>query len=416
MSFLFLGWGKVTQALAQVCPGPKVALVEKDGPILETLEISSDGLKSSVKSSMPGTFETVDWNIYRDFQIILSPGIDPRRSFFKAVEAQEVRELDYFCGQFKGWIVGITGTDGKSTFTTQLGEVLRRSLPSQKVFVGGNLGEAMGLALKGDFDGAVLEISSFQAERLKSARLRVGILLNLSIDHADRYDSFEDYATQKWALLSRSDFYAAPSDLKPLKALRGAPLGPSFPNNSRLEEILKALAPEIFQKLRSSESQLWKPEYLQNLPTLPHRLEVWKTKDGVGIVNDSKATTVHASLYGYEEMKRRFERILLILGGKYKGDDFSPLAKAQRAQDTFLLIGQARFEIETQLRRAGSLQFRSYESLAQAVTQELPGLKVGDCLMLSPACSSYDEFKNFEHRGDQFKGWVQKLRGELAFS
>ncbi|MDB5038000.1 MAG: UDP-N-acetylmuramoyl-L-alanine--D-glutamate ligase [Bacteriovoracaceae bacterium] len=401
MKTLFLGLGKVNLAIARQIDGEKIAFVENG----DQLVISrSTGLESKFEEieTITATFDYFNWKKYLPAQVFISPGIDPRRPFFKDVIASEAREIDFFCSRFKGKTIAITGTDGKSTFTTQLGEVLKRALPKLKIFVGGNLGTAMADALSEPYDIAVLEISSFQAERLKAAKFELVVILNLDTDHLDRYDSITDYHNAKWGLLR----FAA-------KAAYPVPLAPSFPtsrsvitynNRENLSQILLELTHYLSEKLKFD----FQNTLLKSLPRLPHRLERKQDLEGRTFVNDSKATTVHAVMYGLRTFQKEFSRVQLILGGKFKGDDFSRLATVARALDRILIYGEAAESIRKQLKNS-KLDMISFPSLEELLKSILPTIKTGDCLLLSPGCSSYDEFKNYEERGEYFWSEIRKL-------
>jgi UDP-N-acetylmuramoylalanine--D-glutamate ligase len=400
MKSLFLGLGKVNLALSKKIRGERRALVE-EGDDLILSEIQESGAWKEV-SRERGDFDTYDFSKEIPAQVFISPGIDPRRSFFKSLETHEIRELDLFCERFKGLIICITGTDGKSTFTFQLGEILKRAIPEKKIFVGGNLGTAMFDAIDSGYDIAILEISSFQSERLKSARPDFGILLNLATDHLDRYDSINHYFSAKWNLLSRSKECFYPHDLAPSISL--APSLSHYSNQASVSEILKGVIQHLSQRLNFQVAD----SFFENLPTLPHRMEIYKAKTcDRYFINDSKATTVHAAQYGVEQMKVRFQSIALILGGKYKGDEFRVLAGRMRPQDRLLLCGEARNEIYQQIAGAPA-PISIFLTLADVLNTAIDELKLHQCLMLSPGCSSYDEFRNFEERGDFFIREVKK--------
>jgi len=402
--------GKVNSALSAVINGECISFEEekqdsKSRVVIKERISNKEWIEKGVHS---GSFDHFDFSPYLPAKIFISPGIDPRRPFFKALSPYEIKELDYFCENFKGWTLAVTGTDGKSTFTTQLGEVLKRAFPEQKIFVGGNLGNAMAEALLSSFDGAVLEISSFQAERLKTCRLDFGILLNLAIDHLDRYDQVEDYFAAKWNLLLHSKVSFCPQNVEIPKNLNPHIL---HSNEDSLLRILEQIAPQIVEKI-SDRKKKFDSSWLLDLPRLPHRLEVYSDSEGRFFVNDSKATTVHATRYGLGLLQEKFNSVFLIVGGRHKGDDFGEIAEALRPSDVLLICGEARDLIREQT-STYSIRSKSFPSLKELLHSELPRVKPGECLMLSPACSSYDEFKNFEVRGQLFCEQAKKYWGDL---
>lgn len=398
MKTLFLGLGKVNKSLASQIKGERLALVEDEG-FVDVSKASSGDSDFQKVDRIRGTFDDIDWNDYLPARVFISPGIDPRRPFFRFVKDFEERELSFFCENYHGKIVVITGTDGKSTFTTQLGEVLRRALPEVSVFVGGNLGTAMSDALGGDSKIAVLEVSSFQAERLKTARIDLAVLINLSTDHLDRYDSLKDYHQAKWGLLMIASKLAYPSDLVPPATISKSIC--DYKNEDSIPTILKSVVRAIAPNFEFE----FREELLEKLPVLRHRLEYWISPRGFSFINDSKATTVHAVAYGLRETQKKFEKVRLILGGRYKGDDFSLLKPLLRAADEVLICGEAREIISKQLHHPAEI----FENLKGCLSSIRLETDLKSVILLSPGCSSYDEFNHFEERGDFFLKEVQRL-------
>jgi len=390
---LFLGLGKVNRSIASVLEGEKIAFVE-DAKKLKIYEWKTDW---ELKEEREVSFDSFNWQPYLPAKVFISPGIDPRRKFFYDLKQYEIRELDFFANKFPGKIIAVTGTDGKSTFSSHLASVLQRALPNKKVFLGGNIGNAMCEGLKQTFDLAVLEVSSFQAERLKAVRPELVILLNLSRDHLDRYPTEVEYHLAKWDLVALGRAKAFPEDLQPPAFMPPQKSVVSFRQNESLLEVLKKITVFLAESLEFEVDG----HLFENLASLPHRLEEWEDKDGRLFVNDSKATTVHAVLYGLTALKKKKTSIKLILGGRSKGDDFAQLSMSLSPSDQVLLYGEARDEISRQLSGFQG-KIRTYSSLKKLLDEEVPNLKRGECLALSPACSSFDEFKNFEERGEFF--------------
>lgn len=393
MSTLFLGLGKVNQSLSSCVDGEKWAFVEESASVCVYERL---GNRWELRFREAGSFDTFAWSRWLPADVFLSPGIDPRRPFFKSIEAYEKRELDFFSKRFSGDIIAVTGTDGKSTLTVQLGELLRRALPDKHIFVGGNLGTAMADALKDFYDLAVLEVSSFQCERLRETRLSAAIIANLDIDHLDRYDSVQDYHAAKWHMLSFADHVFYPHECRPVSSLPRSEA--YYSNQDSLTDILKAVSSSLAGILEFN----WNEDLLRDLPVLPHRFEVEMRSDGCIIVDDSKATTVHAVLYALRRVREFKGRLHLILGGRYKGDDFSPIGNLLTGADRLEVYGEAA-GIITEALRSGVENMRVWPTLNALLDGVLPHLKKDDILLLSPGCSSFDEFENFEERGDFFK-------------
>lgn len=403
MKSLFLGLGKVNTAIADYLQGERKAFVEEAGGLgVYEPDVNGRGWKKT--DQVFATFDTFDWAPLLPAKVFISPGVDPRRPFFKKLSAYEIRELDLFSKHFKGRTIAVTGTDGKSTFTSQLGELLKRAMPDKKIFVGGNLGVAMMEALLTEpYDLAVLEISSFQAERLRETKLDLAVLLNLDTDHLDRYDRVEDYHLAKWQLLEHAEACLYPSELVPPMPLRKIK-EVNYSNHESLDVLL--------QKTFSYLGCVWgfkiESDFYDNLPRLPHRMEEWSDQAGRVFIDDSKATTVHAVCYALRQTQPRFEKVRLVLGGRYKGDDFSKLVPLLRASDEIFVCGEAGGLILKHLSEFKGLK-ESHSTLAEALKAVLPKMRARDCLLLSPGCSSYDQFKNFEERGRFFISEIKKV-------
>ncbi len=402
---LFLGLGKSNLGLASVVPGEKLAFIEHEGGSLEILEYRAG--KFERLEIRQGDFDSFDWNQYHCSQVFVSPGIDPRRPFMKILRAKEKRELDFVRERFQGKMLVITGTDGKSTMTVQSGEVLKRAFPEKKVFVGGNLGIPMAQLLNDSYDWAVLEVSSFQAERLQSSHFDYGVLLNLAPDHLDRYDSLEDYYAAKWGLISRAHVCFFPGELT-RPSFCPSVTSADFSNDEEISVILRRVMTTLLQR----EGVVAAASFFEGLPRLPHRQEVWKDQKGAFFVNDSKATTVHATAYALKHLSHRFSRLHWILGGRYKGDDFSVLLPMLRKTDNVYIVGEASQTIQSQLQGGGQI----FATLRDCVSQVIGQVRSGEALVLSPACSSYDEFNNFEERGHFFLQQIEQVRGSLERS
>lgn len=394
MKTLFIGFGKVTQALAARVAGAQEVWEEQGTSVLCRRRSS---LRESWQETLLRNKKFEDLFLEADVdQVFLSPGVDPQRPFFKTIESKEVRELDYFCEHYSGLIIGVTGTNGKSTFCLQLGEILKRA--GKKVFIGGNLGNAMAEGLDHPSDVAVIEVSSFQSERLKTAPLDWAVLLNLQPDHLDRYPHLEDYYSAKWNLIEKAKHKIYPRELSPPFEEASLIL---FRGSDSANEILSKFTQFLFKEELHLE---WKDHYLDDLPRLPHRLEEWEGKNGQTFINDSKATNVESVRYALRQLQKRFSKIHLLVGGKPKGDDYSLLLKELRFCDEIYAYGEARQKIA----RALSLT-KIYKNLRFATKAAVSQVQPEEALLLSPACSSYDEFKNFEDRGEHFYRYVEPL-------
>ncbi|HXK13797.1 MAG TPA: UDP-N-acetylmuramoyl-L-alanine--D-glutamate ligase [Gaiellaceae bacterium] len=291
--------------------------------------------------------------------------------------------------------VGVTGTNGKTTTTELLGAIFRAA--GRDVAVAGNVGTPLTSVLSADW--VVCELSSFQLEDIDSLECDVAVLLNLEPDHVDRHGSFEAYRDAKLRIFERSRVQVVPHGL-------GLP-GIEFSGDDELpaEPLIRgahnrenaAAATAAARAAGIADEHI--AAALLTFPGVPHRLELVGERDGVRYVNDSKATNVAAALRALAAYAD--EPVHLILGGSPKGEDFAPLAAAigpnvksvhligEEAERIGELIdGHRDGDLETALAHAAQLAER------------------GDVVLLSPASASYDQFANFEERGDAFRALV----------
>jgi UDP-N-acetylmuramoylalanine--D-glutamate ligase len=331
--------------------------------------------------------------------MVKSPGVPRDAPLVAEAERRRVPiwsevELGYRLLQPR--LVGVTGTNGKTTTVELLGVMLEAP-------VAGNVGRALT-----DLDGAidpgtlvVCELSSFQLEDVHELACEVAVLLNLEPDHLDRYATFDDYRDAKLRIFERAGVRVVPrgSGLEGVEFSADDPL-PAEPRIRGAHNRENAAAATIAARaIGVSEDQIAKA--LRSFPGVPHRLEAVGEVNGVVYVNDSKATNVAAALRAlaaYED-----EPVHLILGGSRKGEDFAPLAAAIGPNVRSIhLIGETADELAAaipQARRDGDL------ASALAAVNARPG----DVVLLSPACASYDQFRDFEERGEEFRRLVQNL-------
>jgi len=295
-------------------------------------------------------------------------------------------------------LVGVTGTNGKTTTSELLGVMLAAP-------VAGNVGRALS-----DLDGQVepgerivCELSSFQLEDVHALACEVAVLLNLEPDHLDRYESFEAYRDAKLRIFERARAKVVPRGLGldgiEFSADDPLPAEPRIPGRHNRENAAAAVA--AARALGVDDESLGKA--LRAFPGVPHRLELVRELNGVRYVNDSKATNVAAALRALATYEH--EPVHLILGGSRKGEDFAPLAAALGPNvKSVHLIGETAGELAAaipQARYAGDL------ATALGSIEAQPG----EIVLLSPACASYDQFRDFEDRGEEFRRLVENLTG-----
>jgi UDP-N-acetylmuramoylalanine--D-glutamate ligase len=334
--------------------------------------------------------------------------------------------------------VGITGTNGKSTVTTLTGLMLRKA--GKKVLVAGNIGNALTddpAQLRGR-DWIVAELSSFQLEDIETFRPKAATILNVTQDHLDRYHTIEEYAEAKARVFmnqTEDDVLVLNFDDPVVRAMANRTRARVVPF-SRVERIdggvyldgdaivyrgericrvgemkitgvhnvENAMAASALA-LAAGASRDAVEAALREFPGLEHRLEFVRERNGVTYINDSKGTNVGAVVKSVEGFTRP---VILIAGGLDKGSDFSPLYDLFKEKVKLLiLIGKAAAKMAKALGPATETVFA--ETLADAVLLSARRAAAGDVVLLSPACASFDMFKDFEDRGRQFKEAVGKL-------
>jgi UDP-N-acetylmuramoylalanine--D-glutamate ligase len=384
--------------------------------------------------------------------VVVSPGVPLALPELAAARARGVPVL----GEVElAWrflshlpLVAITGTNGKSTTTALAGALLAADRPT---FVGGNLGTPLcDLALSGErVDAVVAELSSFQLEGIDRLRPRVAAILNVTPDHLDRYRDVEDYALAKARLFtgqqpddfaianardaravgmasaSRAALFTFGFGEPATRAARAPGDGPDlvvtpppagaperYAVRSRAlrgrHNLENAMAAVLCARLSGVPGALVQAA-LDRFPGLPHRLEVVRERGGVEWVNDSKATNVDSTQVALAAFPAGRPRVVLLLGGRGKGAPYAPLrALFDGRVKALLTVGEDAPAIEAELgdlaptERAGTI--------AAAVARAAALAGPGDAVLLSPACASYDQFENYEQRGEHFR----RLVGDLA--
>lgn len=437
------GYGAARLALAQghevsACDSmPREKLVAG----LEPLEAM--GLDFHAETESPSLLAGVE-------TVVLSPGFPRASALVREAENRGVPvigEIEWAYRHAKGRIAAVTGSNGKSTTTTLLARLLSSSFGD--VRAGGNLGEAFSGMVEGSAADTwfVLELSSFQLESIERFRADIAVLLNITPDHQDRYPTYEQYQEAKGRIFANqrpSDFaiYKGDDPLSERQARRassillpfiggqmegdgafvsggkgwlrrGSKAEPLFrlealplPGSHNLENALAACAAA---RCAGVPAEMLEPA-LRRFKGLPHRLEKVATVNGASVYNDSKATNSDAVLKALSAFSGG---VILLLGGKDKGADWPSLVpEAKRCCKAVVAFGKARHSVEAAF--SGALPLYSFATLREAAPEALKLAAPGDSVLLSPACASFDEFKNFEDRGDKFKGWVTAASGDGA--
>ncbi|MGI9278934.1 MAG: UDP-N-acetylmuramoyl-L-alanine--D-glutamate ligase [Endozoicomonas sp.] len=384
----------------------------------------------------------VDWLQEAD-ELILSPGIAlATPEIAKAVNngAEAIGDIELFCRDVDKPVVAITGSNGKSTVTTLLGEMAKEA--GLNVAVGGNIGTpALELLERTDVDLYILELSSFQLETTHTLRAAAATVLNVSPDHMDRYDSMMDYhkAKQriyrgcKHAVYNKQDALTVPLLPEATAATAFTSGKPDLHDYGLIEDDegtwlckgVERLSNTAAMKLPGRHNQVnalaalalgdsvgipmvSMLDALSRFTGLSHRCQWVAEKDGVVWINDSKATNVGASVAAIEGLGETLTgKIVLIAGGDGKGADFNQLKQPlQKYGREVVLMGRDAADIEIAVSEVIPVQFA--EDLAAAIARAYEVSESGDAVLLAPACASFDMFNSFEQRGDVYTALVRE--------
>jgi UDP-N-acetylmuramoylalanine--D-glutamate ligase len=396
--------------------------------------------------------------------IVLSPGVPANlpqldRARNSGVEVISEPEL---AGRFlRGRMIGITGSNGKTTTTALTGELMRAA--GAQVIVGGNIGTPLTSLIEQSSDETwtVAELSSFQLEMIDSLRVHVAVVTNITPDHLDRHGTFENYVRAKHRIFrnqSADDFavlngrdraiddmvraHGVPSrrvyfDSQSRETISGA-AADLYVRDGRLfttrladhreeievmpladiplrgmhnvENVMTALAAVFCARGTRREDLPALVAAIKQFPGVEHRIEYVTEINGVKFYNDSKATNVDSTVKALEAFDRD---IIVILGGKDKGSDYTALAPLVRERvKQVILIGAASDKIAAQLE--GACPISRATTMMHAVYQSFDAAQTGDTILLAPACASFDMFDNYEHRGRVFKQEVMNLANRLG--
>ena len=350
--------------------------------------------------------------------VVKSPGVRADVPLIAAARTRGIPvwdELELGARLLSNPIVAVTGTNGKTTTTALIGEIFRAD--GRLVEVAGNIGRALSSLVGSVEEDAwvVCEVGVFQLDDMQVFHPRIGVLVNLEADHLDRYERFEDYAATKlrmFALQSEDDTAVVPRGFGDVPGAARVvefsgddplPAEPSIPGAHNRENAAAATA--TARAAGVSEDAIARA--LRSFPGVEHRIEDVATVGGVRYVNDSKATNAAAALRAIEAL--RPSTLHVILGGRGKNESYADLAAAFREGDRAYLIGEAAEEIATALARE-SVPYVAAGDLETALSRAAEAATPGDVVLLSPACASFDQFRDFEARGGAFRELVEARR------
>jgi UDP-N-acetylmuramoylalanine--D-glutamate ligase len=381
--------------------------------------------------------------------IVVSPGVPAKLPALELARARGVpvwSEIELAWRFLRGKLVAITGSNGKTTTTSLVAHILKSSgIPVQ---VGGNIGVPLLGIVEASTDSSVTvaEISSFQLENVAKFRPEIGVLLNLTPDHLDRHASFDEYAQAKMRMFENQvECDAAVLNADDPEITKRMPSKPHIYWFSRQKRVATGAFlsdGQIVFRNDGTETVLARREeipikgehnvenvlaactasYLagatpdaiangvKTFAGVEHRLEFVAEIAGVAFYNDSKATNVDATLKAVEAFPGS---LLVILGGKDKGSDYTALREPLRQRARIaLLIGAAAEKIESHL--GGAVPIEHAGTIDRAVQLAMEGARPGDVVLFAPACASFDQFENYEHRGRVFKQLVAKLETQAS--
>jgi UDP-N-acetylmuramoylalanine--D-glutamate ligase len=377
--------------------------------------------------------------------IIPSPGVPADDPFLMAARSKKITiwsEIELAYRFLEGRLIGVTGSNGKTTTTTLVHHILANS--DVEAILAGNVGTAL-ISVVEQTNArtvAVVELSSFQLELIERFRSDIGVMLNLTPDHLDRHKTMEAYAKAKARMFeNQTELDAAVLNADDAPTVGYTPRKPQvfwFSRKQVVKQGAYVKGDDIVVTHKGGEDFVMKVQEIplagaHNLENVlaavivarlagvdaasigkavktfagvEHRLEFVAEIGGVKYYNDSKATNVDATLKALDAFPGR---ILIILGGKDKGSDYTVLQKPLREKAILaLLIGAASDKIEKQI--AGSVAVERAETIERAVDIASHAAQAGDTVVLAPACASFDQFQSYEHRGRVFKELVRQIQ------
>lgn len=421
--------------------GATVTLSETRAQLDEADRLRDAGVELELGGHVPATFLRADL-------IVTSPGVPHRHPLIEAARQAGVPvmgELELASRWLRGRVVAITGTKGKSTTTTLTGRMLEAG--GHRVLVGGNIGHALSAQVDESTDDTihVVEASSFQLEATATFHPWIAVLLNFSPDHLDRHETVEEYADAKgrifsqqtdndWAVLNADD----PATLDMARGARARRLlfsmhaqltdgivleGDTIVRRAGLDReplipvsSIRLIGRHLVADVLAASAVAWlagvgaaaMTRAVESFSGLEHALEPTGEVGGVRFVNDSKATNIEAAKHAIESFG---SGVVVILGGKFKGGDFRDLLEPlELRQATVVAIGESRPLIAEALR--GHVALHEAADMSSAVRTAFASAAPGGTVVLAPACSSFDMFRDYAERGRVFKQEVRRLQEE----
>ena len=446
--FLIIGLGASGISMAKFLCSKGKTVIATDIDASKTKiaqELNGLGIKTEIGFHDQKTFNLAS-------VMVPSPGIPKTNKFIKTAFDLGVGitgELDIFTRYNDLPVIAITGTNGKTTTTTLINDILKSC--GYTPFVGGNIGTPLvdHLMNKGKTDVIVAEISSFQLDISRQFRPDVGVLLNISQDHLDRYENYQEYESSKWSIFKHqkpSDKAVINKSINKFDALSKQLKSEIFTFssdkdflincNARIDsKSIKIITRELNYTIKTNQLKELQGTHnkenvaaavlaclalgadineivkgLETFKNLPHRMEFIKTIDGISFYNDSKGTNTDAVIRAINCFEKN---IILILGGREKGTDFSLLTNdIQHSVKTIIAMGECRTLIKDTFKNiCPVLEVHTMKEAVQTAFNTAFKDDAGEpaIVLLSPACASFDMYKNYAHRGNDFVTLVNAL-------
>jgi UDP-N-acetylmuramoylalanine--D-glutamate ligase len=436
MSVLVIGAGKSGVAASNF-------LAARDERVVLTDSKTNPDLPYKLDDRVARAFGSQDESLLQDAsEVVVSPGVPLKIPLLQRANAMAIPvigEIELAYRHLQGTIIGITGSNGKSTTTVLIGEILR--VAGRQPIVAGNIGEPLIAAIDHERPRTyVLELSSFQLETVDEFHAHVALLLNITPDHMDRYATFDEYAAAKYRIFRNQQ----ENDVAILNAMERRETPRRWPQRTwrfsaeqRVEKGAFLDGDDLVMRIDESERRIprasLKLQGVANVENalaawlaaravgvedvdvqiafgtfagLPHRMVLVRERGGVKWINDSKGTNVDATLKSLASFAPN--SVLLILGGKDKAGEFERMRDLVKEKARAVLtIGAAAKRIEEAL--DGATTIVPLADMQHAIEWAAQHAKSGETVLLSPACASFDQYRNFEHRGQHFEELVRAL-------
>ncbi len=431
MKYLILGAGLSGRSLAHYLKDQKKNFYFYDDRLSPK---KKDGRQTRTHEEFLSYEMSQEFLLKENATLLLSPGVPSSHPLIVFAEKEKVSvlsELDFSLTKLKAPILAVTGTNGKSTVVSMIYHILERL--NYKTALLGNIGIPASSVLGNSdaYDFLVLEVSSYQLEQLQENPFYRSVFLNFAEDHLERHGSLRNYFLAKYKIFEttnkknvsfcpQSVFQQAkdfgintknlPTPLRVLNSEKFESFVPKHLHHPKHNLENATIALDVCSSFLLSLPLSKIGQALETFKTIPHRFETFAARQGVCFIDDSKATNMHATLSALASLE---EKTLLLLGGLSKGESFKQITSFKEKLPKIVSFGKASATIKKEL--GGEIPVVSFSSLREAIEnlfQQLNEDKSLRCVLLSPACSSFDEFQNFSERGAFFQASIKSLLAE----